>query len=268
MPKLSAFLIVKDEEQDLPGCLASLKGLADEIVVVDSGSSDRTKDIAQQADARVLEREFDGFAAQKQYALEQCTGEWLLSIDADERVTPELAQSIKAVILSEAKDLAPIQKEILRLKRLAQNDMRFDGFRITREMFFLGKRLRFGGVGSDRVLRLLRKGKGRFRPVKVHESIEVDGQVGELKGTLQHFSYRTLEEYLQKREHYTTLAAKDLKKRGRRFRVTDYLRPGWEFFNRAILRGALLDGRVGLQYAWLSAESTWIRAAKLRALSA
>jgi len=242
MPTLSAFLIVLNEAADLPGCLASLKGLAEEIVVVDSGSTDRTREIARQAGVRVLERPMEGFAAQKQFALEQCRGDWLLSIDADERLTARLVDSIREVLSSTHSHA---------------------GYRLTREMFFLGKRLRFGGVGRDQVVRLFQKGKGKFRPVHVHESIEIIGSIGELAGTLEHYSYASLEEYLQKRHHYTTLAAEDLWKKGRRFRLTDYLRPVWEIVNRVLLKGAWLDGRPGLVYAWLSAGTAWQRSIKL-----
>ncbi len=245
MPHLSAFLIVQNEAADLPGCLASLKGLTGEIVVVDSGSTDGTQALARKAGAKVFERSMDGFAAQKQFALEQCSGDWLLSIDADERLTPELTASIRQVLA---------------------NPQPLAGYSLVRDMYFLGQRLRFGGVGTDRVTRLFRKGKGRFKPVRVHESIEIDGPVGELSGRLLHFSYATLDEYRQKCDHYTTLAADDLMKKGRRFRWTDYLRPGWELFNRIVLRGAWLDGYAGLTYAVLSSRASWMRSVKLKNL--
>src|SRR5262249_16226837 len=132
-----------NEARDLPGCLESLKGLADEIVVVDSESTDATPALARQWRAKVFTRKFEGFGTQKQYALDQCTGDWLLSIDADERVTPQLAKEIKNTI--------------------AQPEAA-DGYYLCRNMYFLGHRLRFGGVGHDRVLRLFKRGKGRYLP--------------------------------------------------------------------------------------------------------
>jgi glycosyltransferase involved in cell wall biosynthesis len=243
--KLSVFIIAKDEAKDLPGCLESVRGLAEEIVLVDSGSSDATPEIARAAGAKVLRRAFDGFAAQKQFALEQTTGEWAFSIDADERVTPALAAEIHATL----------------------RQPQADGYEISREMYFLGRRLRFGGVGKDRVLRLFRRPLGRFRRVKVHESIQVEGVVSRLQAPLQHLSYATIEEYVEKANHYTTLGAQDLWSRGRRPSWTDHLRPGWEVFSRAVLKGAALDGEAGWTYAALSGHTAWLRAIKLRELA-
>jgi glycosyltransferase involved in cell wall biosynthesis len=239
---LSAFLIVKNEAVDLPDCLASLKGLADEIVIVDSGSSDDTVTLAKTAGARVLNRVFEGFAAQKQFALEQCTQDWVLSVDADERVSPELAGEIKNV--------------------MSQADAA-DGYELRREMYFLGRRLRDGGVGTDWPLRLFKRAKGKFSKVSVHERVEIDSRVARLEKPLRHFSYATIEEYNAKCDHYTTLSAQDLFKKGRRFSAFDHFRPGWELFQRILLRGAWLDGRPGLIYAALCAHAAWLRAIKL-----
>lgn len=244
-PCLSVFLITKNEAADLPSCLASVRSLADDIVVVDSGSTDTTCEIAEQSGARVFRRKMDGFSSQKQFAADQCRGAWLLSIDADERVTPKLADSIRAVL--ESAEPKP-------------------GYSITRRMYFLGKRLRFGGVGTDRVIRLFQRGKGRYLPMKVHERIEIDGPVGHLQGYLDHFSYATLEEYFEKSSQYTTLQAEDQRAKGRRPRWTDAFRPGWELLNRIMLKGAWLDGRPGLLYAALSAYTAWMRSIKLRHL--
>lgn len=242
---LSAFLIVKNEAADLPACLASLRGLADEIVVVDSGSTDGTLRLAEAAGAHLHTRSFDNFAAQKQYALDQCKGEWAMSIDADERVSEALAAEIRRVI---------------------QSAHAADGYRLRRDMYFLSHRLRYGGVGTDWPLRLFRRAKGQFTTASVHESIQVDGAVERLSGVLEHRSYATIEEYEAKCDHYTTLAAHDLFKRGRRFSMLDHLRPFWELFQRIVLRGAWLDGQPGLVYAALSAHAAWLRAIKLWAL--
>jgi len=238
---LSAFLIVKNEAADLPGCLDSLRGLADEIVVVDSGSTDSTRELAKAVGAHVVTREFDHFSAQKQFALEQCTSDWALSIDADERVSPELAAEIKQTL---AHPLA-------------------DGYELRREMYFLGHRLRFGGVGTDWPLRLFRRQKGKFSSASVHESIQVDGTVRRLTEALKHYSYASIEEYQAKCDQYSTLAAQELFNRGRRFSILDHLRPGWELFQRIVLQGAWLDGGPGLMYAALSSHAAWLRAIKL-----
>lgn len=241
-PDLSVFVITQNEAADLPQCLASVSALAGEIIVVDSGSTDATRAIAEGAGARVYERAFDGFAAQKQFALDQCQGQWALSIDADERVSPLLAESIRRIIAS--RDSA-------------------DGYAIRRHMHFLGKRLRFGGVGVDYPMRLFRRQKGRYAEVLVHERIVIEGRTARLEAPLEHHSYATLEEYEAKCDHYTTLAASDLWAKGRRFRLWDHARPLWELFSRVILRGAWLDGQAGLVYAALSAHAAWLRSVKL-----
>jgi glycosyltransferase involved in cell wall biosynthesis len=242
MSTFSVFLITKNESGDIEACLDSCKGYADEVVVVDDESTDDTAVICRRRGAKVFSRKLDGFGSQKQFALEQCTGDWLLSLDADERVTPELAREIREVI---------------------EGPSGAHGYKIPRHLYFLGHRLRFGGVGRDWVLRLFKKGTGRYRPVRVHERIEVDGFVGRLRSPLHHFSYANLDEYRQKRDRYTTLAAQDLFAGGRRGSWRDRLRPAWELFARVVLKGAWLDGRPGLIYAWLSAQSTSIRSKKL-----
>jgi glycosyltransferase involved in cell wall biosynthesis len=246
MPQLSAFLITKNEAVDIEGCLKSLSGLADEIIVVDSGSTDETTAICRRLGAQVFTRPFDGFGPQKQFALEKTTGEWVFSIDADERVSPALAEEIR---------------------RRLQAGPKHSGYKVRRNFYFLGKQLRFGGVGSDWVLRLFHRDRGRFRPVKVHESIDVNGTVGRLQYPVEHYSYPTLEEYRKKRDQYTTLAAEEQWAKGRRFSWRDHFRPAWELGVRVIVKGAWLDGQAGITYAALSAGAAWLRAVKLRELS-
>lgn len=242
MPRLSAFLITKNEAQDLPSCLESIRACADEIVVVDDLSTDDTVEICRRHGARVYSRPLDGFGPQKQFALEQTTGDWALSLDADERLTPELAREIRQTLARPEPSVA---------------------FALRRHLFFLGRRLRFGGVGSDWSVRLLKRGHGRFRDLLIHESLEVDGPCGRLRHPVNHFSYATLEEYLAKRSLYTVLSAEQAYRRGRRFSRFDHLRPAWEIFTRVILRGAWLDGQPGIIYAMLSADTAWLRAVRL-----
>ena len=242
MPQLSVFIITKNEARDITACLESLRDLADEIVVVDDHSTDETVSLCRQQRARVFARSLDGFGAQKQFALEQTTGDWAFSIDADERVSPALAREIRSVV-----DSNPPQA----------------GFEVRRNFYFLGRLLRHGGLGRDWVLRLIRRGQGRFRNVRVHERLEVDGEIRRLTHPLEHYSYANLEEYVEKCNHYTSLATQDLWHRGRRFSWLDHLRPAWELFARVALRGAWLDGQPGLMYAALSAHAAWLRAVKL-----
>lgn len=242
MPRLSAFIITKNEAHDIGGCLDSLQGLADEVVVVDAHSTDGTPALCASRGARVLSRDFDHFSAQKQFALEQTTHPWVFSIDADERVTPALAVEIR---------------------KLLQSDPPAHGYQVRRHLYFLGRRLRFGGVGADWVLRLFHRGHGAFRPVSVHESVEVEGRVRRLASPLLHFSFPTLDEYAAKSQQYIHLSAKELYARGRRFTVWSHLRPLGELLSRVVIKGAWLDGQAGLMYAALSAHTAWLRAIKL-----
>ena len=243
MKVLSAVIIAKDEEHDLPGALESLKGLASEVIVlVDESSRDATEEIARAGGARVFRRRFEDYAGQKQAALDKATGEWVLSIDADERATPELKAEILGV-LSGADGRA--------------------GFQVPFEVRFLGRRLRWGGLGSETHLRLFRRGRGRFTGGALHEGVEVSGTVGTLRGRIIHEPYRDLSDYLAKLESYTTLAARKRYAQGRRFRAWHHLLPFWEFFCRAILKLGFLDGREGLLWAGLSAFHAWLRYAKL-----
>jgi len=242
MPRLSAYLIVKNEIRDLPACLDSLRGVADELVIVDDESTDGTGALCRSRGAKVFSHKLEGFGSQKQYALERCTGTWVLSIDADERVTPELAKEIQGVI--------------------AQNTS-VAGYDISRRMYFLGKRLRHGGVGTDWVMRLFRREKGRYLPLEIHEQVQIDGPTAKLNGPLDHFSYATLDEYLEKIPTYTALAARQRWQAGKRFSTWHHLRPAWELFSRVIVKGAWLDGQAGLIYAALSAHAAWLRSVKL-----
>jgi hypothetical protein len=198
-------------------------------------------EIATAHGAKVFSQPLESFGAQKQFAVDHATGDWIFSIDADERVTPELAREIQTAIA------AP----------------KADGYIVIRRMYFLGRRLRYGGVGTDRILRLFRSGRGHFRNVSVHESIQVEGAVATLTAPLEHYSYATLDEYLAKCDHYTTLAAEARFEEGKRFHWTAHLRPAWELFMRVILKGAWLDGQAGLLYAALSAHAAWLREIKL-----
>ncbi len=243
MTPISAYIITKNEERDLPGCLDSLKGLADELVVVDDESSDRTVALAKERGAKVFSRKMMGYGSQKQFALDQCLGEWVLSIDADERVSPDLAEA---------------------LRQAARPSRGLDGYYLKRHLYFLGQRLRFGGVGHDWVLRFFRRNQGRYEPREVHERVVVSGKTGRLRGHLDHFSYASLDDYLQKIPVYTALAARQRWKEGKRFSFWQHLRPGWELLNRIVLHGAWLDGHAGLTYAALSAHAAWLRSIKLK----
>jgi glycosyltransferase involved in cell wall biosynthesis len=242
VPRLSAFLITHDEERHLPGCLDSLAGLADEIVVLDDGSRDATVEIARRAGARVEHRRFDDFGHQKQAALELARGAWVLSIDADERVTPELAEEIRRVLADPASA---------------------DGYWIRREILYLGARLRHGGAGSDWVLRLARRARARFALLPVHEHLLVDTPTRRLRGTMEHVKYRTLDEHLRTMNRYTTVIAERKRERGARFQPWHLLRIHWELFVRLFVKLGILDGRAGIVWAGMAAFYGFLKYAKL-----
>jgi glycosyltransferase involved in cell wall biosynthesis len=242
-PLLSAILIATDEEHDLPGCLESLQGLADEVVVVVSEQTkDRTEEIARAAGAKILRRKFDDYAAQRQVSLDAATGQWCLWIDPDERVSAELARAISG--------------------RLEKPDAA--AYAICFEVRFLGRRLRWGGMGSERHVRLFQRNKGRFVGGLLHEGLEIDGPVGSiLGGKMVHAPYRDLADYLGKLDRYTTLAARKRFAQGRRFHGWHHLILPWEFFARAVLKLGVMDGQPGLIWAGLAAFHSWLKYVKL-----
>ena len=236
-PRLSAILIVKDEARDLPDCLASL-AFCQEIVVVDSGSRDGTQEITRAAGATLLETpDFPGFGPQKQRALDLATGDWVLSIDADERIPSDLAAEIRAAIAE------PVA----------------DGYRIDRRSQFLGRVMRHGGWSPDRVLRLARRDRARFSTDIVHESLIVDGTVADLAAAMDHLSYRSIDEVLDKQRRYALASASVRRARGKRGGLGPAIgRGAFTFFKHYILQAGFLDGAHGFVAAAAKAqESFW-----------
>lgn len=241
-PLLSAILIVHNEAAHLDACLASVRAIADEIIVLDDGSTDATVSIAKQHGARVSIRPFDDFGRQKQAALDLATGSWILSVDADERVTPALARDIARVI---------------------RRDDAADGYWVRRTMVYLGQRLRFGGAGSEWILRLARRDRARFAPLAVHEHLIVEGRTQRLSGALDHIKYQSLREHVDTINRYTELAAARKREAGRDFSAAHVLRIPWEMFSRLILRLGVLDGRAGIIHAAMAAFYAFVQYAKL-----
>ncbi|MBI3297498.1 MAG: glycosyltransferase family 2 protein [Elusimicrobia bacterium] len=249
--KLSVCVIAKDEERDLPALLASLEPLRAalapgfEAVVLDSESADGTRRLAEAWGARTARRRFDDFAVQKQACVDLAAGEWVLSLDADERLSPELAAEVAAAVY-DPRDRA--------------------GFTLPFEVEFMGRVLRWGGLGGERHLRLFKREKGGFGGNHVHEGVSLDGPVGRLRAPVRHVPYRDLGEYIEKMERYTERAARRRHEAGRRACWTDHLRPFWELFARLVLKGGILDGRPGVTWAGLSAFHTWLKYARLAEL--
>lgn len=231
MPKtLSVVLITLDEAANLPRTLASVRW-AQEIVVVDSGSTDATLEIAQRACARVFAEPWKGFAEQKNSAIAYAAGDWVLSLDADEEVSPKLALEIQSLLAGEPT---------------------FSAYRIPRLNHFLGRPLRHGGYWPDPKLRLFRRGSARFAQRPVHETVEAKGPVGTLKNPLIHHCYPTLEEYIEHMNRYSSAGARMLVDSGRApgslpaLLWNALLNPLATFIYNYIVRLGFLDGREGL----------------------
>jgi len=238
-PRLSAILITRDEAADLPDCLASL-AFCDEIVVVDSGSTDTTVAIAESAGARVtVTPDWPGFGPQKQRALDRATGDWVLSIDADERIPADLAAEIRAAITRGGAEA---------------------GFRLNRRSSFLGRFLLHGGWYPDRILRLARREAARFTPDRVHERLVVEGAVGDLTADMVHHSYRSIDEVLDKGRRYALASAAERRARGKRGGLaTALLRATWAFLRHYLLKQGFRDGAHGFVAALAKAQETFWR---------
>jgi len=242
---LSVIIITRNEEHDIEDCLRSVQGLAKEIIVVDSGSKDRTLEICQRYTDKIFKRNWTGYSDQKQFALKQARGPWVLNIDADERVS----NSLKI----ETQNLLEANKE-----KAAMN-----GYHIPFQHFFLGRRLRFGGVQGESHIRLFRKGEAGYGQDPVHEGIKVTGLIGHTKSPIYHYSYRSIKDYLEKCNEYTSIIAEKRYQEGARFRFWHHLRLPYEFVVRYGLRLGFLDGRLGLVYALLSSYYVWLKFMKL-----
>ena len=237
MPQLSAIVITRNEAENIGACLDSV-AFCDERIVVDCGSSDGTVDIARAKGARAEFREWRGFGPQKNYALSQATGAWVLSIDADERVTPGLAAAIKAAIA----------------------DASADAWELPRRSSFCGRELRHSGWSPDYVLRLFRRGKARFDDALVHERVICDGTIKQLDQPLLHYPVLRLEDALSRMDRYSTASAEVLVASGRKVSFLAGIGHGFFSFLRAyVLRLGFLDGAEGFLLAVANAEGSYYR---------
>ncbi|HUQ29316.1 MAG TPA: glycosyltransferase family 2 protein [Usitatibacter sp.] len=243
---LSVVLIARDEEKSIAAALDSV-GWADEVIVVDSGSTDRTVEIARAKGAKVtVTADWPGFGAQKNRALDLATREWVLSLDADERVTPELREEIRAIVAGQSTS---------------------DAYDIPRLSRYCGRLLRHGGWWPDRVTRLFRRGKARFSDDLVHERVVVPGAIGQLRNHLLHEAFDDLEEVLDKVNRYSSAGARMAHARGRGGSVTGAVLHGaWTFIRTYFLKAGFLDGRRGFMLAVSNAEGTYYRYLKLMLL--
>jgi glycosyltransferase involved in cell wall biosynthesis len=223
---LAVAIATFNEEENLAACLESVKGLADEIVVVDGSSLDKTVEIAKSFGAKVLVKDNPQmFHINKQKAIDMTTSDWVLQLDADERVSPQLADEIRKFINMTDEEIEEYQKSIPRIKlfnrhqklieerdgQLGKTDKPYAAFFLPRANFFLGRYLKSGGVYPDGVIRLFKKGKAYLPCKDVHEQFEVDGRVGWMQNDLLHYDSPTFKKYITRNNRYTSFMAKQYK---------------------------------------------------------
>jgi glycosyltransferase involved in cell wall biosynthesis len=243
MPPISAVIITKNEEDKIRHCLDSLKSFATEIVVVDSGSEDRTAEICLESGCRVFRREFDGYGSQKQFAVDQAVNEWVLSVDADEVLTPEL------------------QKEMAGIA--AAGELPFDAYGIPFSLVYMGRILKHSGVGHETHLRLFSRNKGRFTNSPVHEGIVTSGTSGKLKNRILHYSYRDITHHIEKINIYTSQAAEGFMKKGKRYsHFAIACKFPVSFLTFYLIKGGILDGYPGFIWSFLAAFYATVKIAK------
>ena len=246
MNRLSVCLITSNEEENLPRVLSSVKGIADEIVVVDCGSKDRTQEIAREGGARVVTRTWTNFAEQKNFAAAAASNEWILSLDADEELSSELQSALLAW-----KDKEP----------------EFAVYEFARRAWYLGAWVKHTGWYPDFQRRLFRRDAAQFSGI-IHEALRFEGKPGRLSGDLLHFTLRSVEEHEQKVERYTTLAAQQMFSAGKRsWRAAMWLATPWSWFNNYVVCLGFLDGYRGWVISRMAARSTRLKFKKLGELA-
>lgn len=238
---LSVIVITKNESEHISRCLESV-AWADEIIVLDSGSSDNTVAISKQYTDKVFETDWPGYGPQKQRALNKANGDWVLSLDADETISPELKHEIQEVM----------------------KQSRIKGYEIPRRSSFCGKQIKHSGWWPDFVLRLFQREFGRFTDDLVHEHIVINNEIGRLNNPILHESYINLDEVLHKINSYSSLGAKKLFDKGKKTSLLHAIGKGlWTFFRTYILKAGFLDGSHGLMLAISNAEGTYYKYLKL-----
>ena len=265
MVKLSVVLATRNEEANIERCLMSVRDITDEIIVFDEHSEDKTREIAEKLGAKVyLEPHHDNFHVTKQKALEKAAGDWILQLDADEVVTPELAREINSTVHgsppSVHNDLFKRHQSLIEKRDgvIGKKTGEVVGYFIPRRNIFLGKPLVHAGVYPDGVIRLIKKGHARFPQKSVHEQIQLDGEVAWLSGDLLHYDSPTLKRYLSRLNRYTDLHAEELKEKHvpkNVFNLLSYTicKPVYTFLNLYFRHMGLLDGAAGFLWSFFSA---------------
>jgi glycosyltransferase involved in cell wall biosynthesis len=242
---VSLCVVAMNEEDRLADCVNSAD-FADEVIVVDSHSTDRTREIAASLGARVIERDWAGYVAQKNFAVEQATNEWVLALDADERLSAEARAAV--------------------LDALAQTQPA-DGFELNRMTLYMGRWIRHAGWYPDRKLRLFQKARGRFRGTDPHDRVHVEGRVERLRGDILHVPYRSLSDHLRTIDAYTSITARAMHDHGRQARLSDLtIRPFAKFVRMYMLERGYLDGLPGFAVSVIGAFYVFLKYAKLLTL--
>ena len=254
---LSVIVITRNEAHNLHDCLQSVQGLANEVVVVDSNSTDATRDIALQHSAVVVQpADWPGFGPQKQRALDLATCDWVLSLDADERVTPELAQDIRAVLQADTMQADTTHSASSARVRAA--------YQMPRLSWYCGKFIHHSGWQPDHVLRLFPRTQAKFSDDLVHERVISELPVKTLRSHLLHYSYLNFSQVLSKTDAYSTASAQQAFAKGKRASVAGAVGHGaWAFFRTYVIRAGFLDGAHGLALAISNAEASYYKYLKL-----
>ncbi|MFZ4621485.1 MAG: glycosyltransferase family 2 protein [Bacteroidota bacterium] len=238
----SVVVITKNEAHNIDECLSSV-AFCDDIIVVDAESADATVEIAKKHTSNVFVRRWEGFSSAKQFGVQKTKHQWILWLDADERVMPELANEMKQLLLHEPNEAA---------------------YTVARRAYFLGRWIKHSGWYPGRVARLFHKERAVFNDAAVHEGLQVNGTIGALKNDLLHFTDPNIYHYWAKFNRYTTLASGELKRKGRIFSLSDIIiRPWWLFMKMYFIRLGFLDGVQGLLLALFSSAYVFTKYAKL-----
>jgi glycosyltransferase involved in cell wall biosynthesis len=242
-PKISACIITFNEEDRIRDCIESLD-FCDEVLVVDSHSSDKTREVAQACGARVIERDWPGFVEQKNYVVRQAKNDWILNLDADERISSDL------------------RSEILFLRN--EGFPCKAGWRMPRLSYYMGRWIKHGTWRPDWNLRLFDRRRGRWSGSRLHERVQLDGALGSLQGQILHYPYRTLAEHFETMDRYTTLMAQGLDEKGKRASVIQVIVNPWaRFLKYYFLKRGFLDGWRGLVMAYLASQYVRMKYIKL-----
>lgn len=241
---LTLLISTKNEEERIEKCISSAKSLVNEIVVVDSFSTDNTVKIAESLGAKVIQRKFDNFSSQKNWALKHTANEWILLLDADEYLTPELHNELLDLIKSE-------------------RPLEYEAYWFYRQNYFFNKQINYSGYQKDKVIRLFNKSKCTYVN-NVHEFLQVNGEIGFLKSKLNHNTYRGFDAHIIKLNYYASLQALDYNQKTGNITLFHFIvKPGFRFFKHYVIKQGYKDGVPGIILSFLGSYATFIRYVKL-----